>query len=63
MIDGLTVTKTSDKPVWADGYLTYTIEVDNQTTKDYTSPVVTDVLDSSLITFVNGSVSVNGVKL
>lgn len=63
MIDGLTVTKTADKPVWADGYLTYTIEVDNQTTKDYTSPVVTDVLDSSLITFVNGSVSVNGEKL
>lgn len=63
MIDGLTVTKTADKPVWADGYLTYTIEVDNQTTKDYTSPVVTDVLDSSLITFVSGSVSVNGEKL
>ena len=29
MIDGLTVTKTADKMILADGILTYTIVVDN----------------------------------
>ena len=32
MIDGLTVTKTADKMILADGILTYTIVIDNQST-------------------------------
>lgn len=63
MIDGLTVTKSADKMVWADGVLTYTVVVDNKTTVSYASPVVTDVLDISLVSFVNGSVTVDGEKL
>lgn len=63
MIDGLTVTKSADKMVWADGVLTYTIVVDNKTTESYTSPVITDVLDISLVSFVSGSVTVDGEKL
>lgn len=35
IIDGLSITKTADKQVWADGILTYTIIVDNQTEKVY----------------------------
>ena len=31
IIDGLSITKTADKQVWADGILTYTIIIDNQT--------------------------------
>lgn len=62
MIDGLTVTKTADKMVWADGVLTYTIEVDNKALESYTSPAITDVLDISLVSFVNGSVTIDGVK-
>ena len=62
MIDGLTVTKTSDKMVWADGVLTYTIEVDNKALESYTSPAITDVLDISLVSFVNGSVTIDGAK-
>lgn len=63
MIDGLTVTKSADKMIWADGVLTYTVVVDNKTTESYTSPVITDVLDISLVSFVSGSVTVDGEKL
>lgn len=59
MLTGLSVSKTADKLVWSDGYLTYTIEVDNQTNVDYTSPVITDILDSTLITLVSGSVKLD----
>ena len=51
MISGLTITKTADKPVWADGNLTYSIVINNQAEKDYVTPEITDVLDS-LIDFV-----------
>lgn len=63
MISGLTVKKTADKMVWGDVKLTYTIEVDNQTNVDYTNPVITDKLDTTLITFVAGSVKFNGTEL
>ena len=63
MISGLTVKKTADKMVWGDGKLTYTIEVDNQTNVDYTDPVITDELNTSLIKFVAGSVKLNGLEL
>ncbi len=59
MLTGLSVSKTADKLVWSDGYLTYTIEVDNQTNVDYTSPVITDILDPTLITLVSGSVKLD----
>ena len=62
MLDGLTVTKSADKQVWADGYLTYTIVVDNKTNVAYSAPVITDILNTSLITFVTGSVTIDGEK-
>lgn len=62
MIDGLTVTKKADKMVWADGVLTYTIEVDNKALESYTSPIITDILDISLVSFVNDSVTIDGTK-
>lgn len=62
LIDGLTVTKSADKMVWADGMLTFTIEVDNQTEVTYTSPTITDVLDVTLVDFVAESVMIDGVK-
>lgn len=60
LVSGLTVTKSADKTVWADGILTFTIEVDNQTEKSYTAPVITDVLDINLVSFVAGSVTIDG---
>lgn len=55
LISGLTVTKSANKMVWADGTLTFTIEVDNQTEKSYTVPVITGVLDINLVSFVASS--------
>lgn len=60
MLNGLSVIKTANKLVWSDGDLTYTIKVINQTDESYTSPVITDVLDNSLIDFVNDSVTIDG---
>lgn len=60
MIDGLTITKDADKKVWADGELTYTITVKNQSPENYASVVVTDKLDTTLISFVESSVTING---
>ena len=62
MLDGLTVTKTADKRVWADGNLTYTILVDNKSTESYTNPTITDILDTTLVTFVPESVTIGGQK-
>lgn len=62
MISGLTITKTADKEVWADGLLTYTIVLDNEATETYSSPVVTDKIDTSLVTFVAGSVTIDGTE-
>ena len=55
LISGLTVTKSANKMVRADGTLIFNIEVDNQTEKSYTVPVITDVLDINLVSFAAGS--------
>lgn len=62
IIEGLTLTKEADKTNWGSGNLMYTITVDNQTDKTYESPTITDVIDTSLVEFVNDSVMVDGVK-
>lgn len=60
IVNGLTITKSADKTIWADGALTYTIKVDNQAKETYTSPVVTDILNGTLVSFVDGSVTIDG---
>lgn len=60
MVSGLTITKTADKTVWAEGDLTYTIKIDNQAEKPYTSPKITDEIDTSKVTFVENSVTIDG---
>ncbi len=62
MISGLTITKTADKTVWADGVLTYTITLNNQATESYTSPVITDIIDISLVDLVQDSITIDSVK-
>lgn len=61
LLDGLKITKTADKPVWADGVLTYTIVLTNDETKPYTAPVVTDIIDNTRVDFISGSVMIEGV--
>lgn len=62
LIEGLSITKTTDKQSWANGPLTYTITVDNKAQETYVSPIVTDIIDTTLVSFVDGSVTIDGVK-
>ncbi len=62
MISGLTITKTADKKVWADGNLTYTIIIENKSDNSYNTPEIKDVLDENLIEFVEDSVTIDGQK-
>ncbi len=62
LIDGLSVTKTADRQNWATGLLTYTITVTNDAVSALEAPVITDVLDTALVKFVENSVTVNGVS-
>ncbi len=61
LVDGLTVTKTADRVNWATGLLTYTITVTNNASSSLETPIVTDILDPTLIKLVESSVKVNGV--
>lgn len=60
MIDGLTITKSADKKNWASGVLTYTIVVNNTTANTYSGVNVTDILDTTKVKLVDGSVTVDG---
>lgn len=62
LIDDLTLRLEADKVNWSDGLLTYTITLDNQTTLSYENPVVKDVLDTSKVEFVEGSVLIDQVE-
>lgn len=62
LIEGLTLTKEADKDNWVGGTLTYLITLDNQTDTSYENPVIKDVLDNTLVNFVEGSVTINGQK-
>lgn len=62
IIEGLTLIKEADKTNWSGGNLKYTITVNNQTDKTYAKPVITDVIDTDLVEFINGSVIINGIE-
>ena len=57
MINGLTVTKSADKMNWADGLLTFTVVINNETNETYKNPVISDILDTSLVTFEDGTIN------
>lgn len=60
LVSGLTITKVADKASWADGLLTYTITINNQATETYASPIITDIIDTTLVDFVPDSVTIDG---
>lgn len=62
IIEGLTLIKEADKTNWSGGNLKYTITVNNQTDKTYEKTVITDVIDTDLVEFINGSVIINGIE-
>lgn len=61
LVDGLSITKTADRQSWATGYLTYTITIINDSEEPYETPIVTDTIDPTKATLVDGSVTINGV--
>lgn len=62
IIEGLTLIKEADKTNWSGGNLKYTITVNNQTDKTYEKPVITDVIDTDLVEFINGSVIITELR-
>jgi hypothetical protein len=62
MITGLTIELTANKNIWADGLLTYTITIKNETEKSYTSPTITDKLNISLITLLKDTIKIDDIK-
>lgn len=60
LVDGLSITKEADKTNWVDGNLTYTIMVKNDAESSYEKPVVTDIIDTTSVDFVDGSVTIDG---
>lgn len=62
IIDGLTLTLDADRKYWKDGNLKYTITLNNGTDIKYESITLTDVLDTTYISFVDGSVEINSAK-
>ena len=64
MTDGLSLTMTADQMVWADGVLTYTLVLSNASGEyAYVGPVITSVLDPTLVTLVDESVVLDGTTL
>lgn len=61
LVDGLTLTLAANKTYWNDGNLKYTITLNNATDMPYENIKLTDVLDTTYITFINDSVEVNNV--
>lgn len=62
LLSDLTIEKTADKRVWADGLLTYTITIHNKGMFLFSEVICTDILDPELISLTPDSVYVNGVK-
>lgn len=61
LVEGLSIVLTQDKPVWVNGDLTYTATVTNTASQPYENPVITDALDTTIMSLVENSVQVGGV--
>lgn len=59
IIEGLTITKSADKTNWTNGNLTYTIILENKAEYTYEKPIITDIIDTTLVDFIEGSVTIN----
>lgn len=62
IIEGLTITKDANQKNWSSGLLTYTITIKNETEQPYVEPIITDVIDTKLVEFVNDSVKINDIE-
>ncbi len=62
LISGFTATKTADKELWANGYLTYTIVVTNNAESNLETPALSDILDPEWVILVENSVLVDDAE-
>ena len=62
LVDGLTLTLEADKNYWKDGNLKYTITLNSATDVNYENVKLTDVLDTTYISFVEDSVKINDIE-
>lgn len=60
LVDGLTITLSADKVNWTNGELLYTAVVTNGAVNPYETPTLSDTLDTALVSFVEGSVMIDG---
>lgn len=60
IVDGLTLKLEVDKTKWVSGNLTYTVTLANLTELPYSSPVITDTINTTYAIFVEGSVKLDG---
>ena len=64
MVSGLSLTMSADQAMWIDGYLTYTVVLANTGgSYPYVGPIVTSVIDPTLVTLVADSVELDSVAL
>lgn len=63
IVQGLTATKTASKTYWVNGPLLYTIRIENNSGDTFTKGVLTDVLNTDLITLDSAyGVEINSSK-
>ena len=60
IIEELTITRAVDKRNWIDGFLTYTITINNKNNNTFFNSIVTDIIDTSLVNFMANSITING---
>ena len=59
LINELTITKAADKQNWRDGFLTYTMTINNKNNTNFFNTVITNIIDTTLVDFVENSISIN----
>ena len=62
IVEGLTLVLAADKKYWKDGNLKYTITLNNATDVKYETITISDVIDTKYISFVDGTIEINGAK-
>jgi len=60
LLSQITLVKSADKQIWADGELTYSVTITNNEAEAFSDIVFTDILDITKMTLVANSVQFNG---
>ena len=61
LISGLSISKESDKIVWADDILTFTLTIKNSTINEFENIIINDILDPAFVSLITDSVRINDI--